>query len=236
MIIFTSDIDWATEEVIADMLSLFEEYQTKCTLFVTHPSKILQNCNKELFEIAIHPNFNALLEANNPSDKTQDSILHELLSWYPEAKGVRSHCMTQSTPLLNKFAEKGLLYDANHFLPYQKIQVFKLWNGMWRIPYNWEDDIHYLYQKSFDEIGMEINPNDLYVFDFHPIHVFLNTDCEQTYLNAKPFYHETEKLKQLRNTSRKGARDMLISLLKKVKQNNYINDTLLGYLKKEFLP
>ncbi len=235
MIIFTSDIDWATEEVTAEMLGIFEQYNTKCTLFVTHPSKVLQNCNRDLFEIALHPNFNPILDNNNPQNKTQDSILDELLGWYPEAKGVRSHCMTQSTPMLSKFAQKGLLYDANHFLPYQKIQAFKLWNGMWRIPYNWEDDIHYLYEKSFEETGIELNENDLFVFDFHPIHVFLNTDCEQTYINAKPFYQNTEELKKHKNTTKTGARDMLISMLKITKEKKYANDNLLGYLTQNFL-
>jgi hypothetical protein len=235
MIIFTSDIDWATEEVTAEMLAIFEKYQAKCTLFVTHPSQVLQNCNRNLFEIGIHPNFNALLDNNNPQHKTQDTILDELLSWYPEAKGVRSHCMTQSTPILSKFAKKGLLYDANHFLPYQKINVFKLWNGMWRIPYNWEDDIHYLYENSFDEIGMKLNNEDLFVFDFHPIHIFLNTDCEQTYIHAKPYYKKTNELKKYINTKKKGAKDILIYLLETIKENQYEQDNLIGYLTKEFL-
>ncbi|MFY7787267.1 MAG: hypothetical protein ACOVQA_05275, partial [Thermoflexibacteraceae bacterium] len=212
MIIFTSDIDWASEEVIQDTLQLFEQHEVKCTLFVTHDSKVIRECSRKWFEVAIHPNFNPLLGGNNST--SLDQIIDDLMELYPEAKGVRSHSMTQSTPILGKFAEKGLLYDANHFLPYQKIQAFKLWNGMWRIPYNWEDDIHYLYQKSFDEVGMEIQTNDLYVFDFHPIHVFLNTDCEQTYQTAKPFYHDTSELAKYKNTTKKGARDMLIKLLK----------------------
>lgn len=235
MIIFTSDIDWATEDVTAEMLAIFEQYNIKCTLFATHPSKVLQQCDRNLFEIAIHPNFNALLDNKNPQGKTQDSILDELLAWYPEAKGVRSHSMTQSTPILGKFAEKRLLYDANHFLPYQKIQVFKLWNGIWRIPYNWEDDIHYLYENDFDKIGMQLNEDDLFVFDFHPIHVFLNTDCEQTYINAKPFYKNIVELKKYKNNVKIGARDMLIRLLGLVKEKKYANNTLLGYLTQNFL-
>jgi len=227
MILFTSDIDWATEEVIENMLQIFESYNTKCTLFTTHKSKVIQNCSRNLFEIGIHPNFNSILE--NRTNITVDDTIANLLKIYPEAKGVRSHCMTQSTPMLNSFANKGLLYDANHFLPYQKIHAFKLWNGMLRIPYNWEDDIHYLYNKKFDEIGIELNNEDLFVFDFHPIHIFLNTENEQRYLDAKPHYQNTSELLNYKNTNQKGAKDALIFLLETIRENKFETNHLLGY-------
>ena len=227
MIIFTSDIDWAPDEIIEYMLDIFVSYQTKCTLFVTHPSDVLKKCNRDLFEIAIHPNFNPLLNGNI-SDKSADSILDELMNWYPEARGVRSHSMTQNTPLLGKFLEKGLLYEANHFLPYQKIQPFKLWNGLWRIPYNWEDDIHFAYQNSFTEVGMTLNDDDLFVFDFHPIHVFLNTENEQRYQNAKEHYHNPTELKKIANQDTPGTEDMLIYLLKTIQNKQFKNNNLIG--------
>ena len=57
-IIFTCDIDWASEIVIKDTINLFQNNQIKCTLFVTHKSKSIDLCNRNLFEIGIHPNFN----------------------------------------------------------------------------------------------------------------------------------------------------------------------------------
>jgi hypothetical protein len=234
MIIFTSDIDWTTEDVISEMIDVFEQYQMKCTFFATHDSKVLKNCNRDLFELAIHPNFNPHLE--NRTTKSVDDVIDELLKIYPEAKGVRSHCMTQSSIILGKFAEKGLLYDANHFLPYQKINVFKLWTGMWRIPYNWEDDIHYSYNKSFDDIGLTLNHDDLFVFDFHPTQVFLNTERAERYIKAKADYHDTEKFRKHRNeTAIKGAKDALIYVFEMIKKHNFQQDNLLRYLQKEFL-
>ena len=50
-IIFTCDIDWASEAVINDSLGLFEENNIKCTLFATHKSKVIDLCNRKLFEI-----------------------------------------------------------------------------------------------------------------------------------------------------------------------------------------
>ena len=61
MIVFTSDIDWAPDEVIFDTIKIFEKFNVKCTFFCTHKSKILDECNRDLFELGIHPNFNPSL-------------------------------------------------------------------------------------------------------------------------------------------------------------------------------
>ena len=219
MLAFSSDIDWAPEEVIHDTLSLFEQYQVKCTLFATHSSTAIKNCEKKLFEVAIHPNFNPLLEGKGGS---VDKVLEELIAIYPDSKGVRSHSVTQNSYILNAFKRHGLFYDSNHFLPYHSgIKPFVIWNGLIRIPYNWEDDIHWMYGNSFNTSNINLSDNGLNIFDFHPIHVFLNTENSERYENAKKYYHQPEKLLTLRNqTPIPGTRDLLINLLKQIQSTN----------------
>lgn len=219
MILFTADIDWAPEEVIADTLNLFEYYGVKCTFFSTHHSLELTKSNKKLFETGIHPNFNPLLYGK--TDKRAEDILDDILDIHPEAQGIRSHSMMQSTGLLQMFADKRLMYEANHFMPYQTgIKPYKLWTGMVRIPYNWEDDVHWSYGYSFDECGMDLNETDLFVFDFHPIHIFLNTENKYRYNEAKKYYNDPKALENYRNKELRGTRDLFISLLSYCKQNN----------------
>ncbi|MFN4083079.1 MAG: hypothetical protein ACK4K9_05550 [Bacteroidia bacterium] len=217
MQLFTSDIDWAPEEVIADMLNLFEQYSVKCTLFVTHDSEVIHKCNRELFEIAIHPNFNNRLFAEDK--RTPKEIVQDLLDMYPEAVGMRSHSMTQSSQLLNVFAECGLQYDSNQFLPYQQVKPYKCWTGLTRIPYNWEDDVHFTYGKAFTSDGFG-EYNGLRIYDFHPIHVFLNTDSNLTYLKAKPFYNNFHQISFYKNSDVFGTRDLLIKLLSSINNSN----------------
>lgn len=219
MIVFTMDIDWAPESVIRYCLEIFEHYQVKCTIFATHHSKTLMGCSRELFEIAVHPNFNPILERK--TNKTVQEILNDITKIYPEAKGVRCHSMTQNTNLLNQFALHGFIYEANHFLPYwDTLKPYQLWNGLIRIPYNWEDDIHFLYGKSFEECGLNLS-SKFNVLDFHPVHIFLNTDSSDTYANAKPFYKNADRLMNFRNKGpKKGVEDLLQSLLQKVKDEN----------------
>lgn len=218
LIAFTVDIDWAPEPVIEDTLNIFEKFKTPCTLFATHESAVLQNVDRTQFEIGVHPNFNHLIDGKGGS---AEQVIDSLLDIYPEAKGVRSHSMLQSSRVLSCFANKKFVYEANHFLPYWKnIYPFRLWNGLIRIPYNWEDDIHWSYGRNFQDCGLDLNENGLFVFDFHPIHVFLNTESEERYRRAYSSYHSFSDLKEYRNLGPvPGTRDLLISLLQKFQES-----------------
>lgn len=221
MIAITLDIDWAPEAVIKDSLNLFEKYEVKCTLFATHYSPFIDQCNRNLFEVSIHPNFNDLIDGKAHT-VSASMILDELIRIYPEAKGVRSHSMTQSSKLLALFKSKGLLYDSNQFIPYNfNMKPYKCWTGIKRIPYNWEDDIHFAYGKKFDfNFGLIYNEDENYIFDFHPVHIYLNTDCQGTYDKAKIYYHDAEGLKKCRNTGEQGVRNYLENLLKFIVDKN----------------
>lgn len=219
MIAFTCDIDWAPEEVIEDTLNLFEVFGVKCTFFSTHHSLNLTKSNRKLFEVGIHPDFTPLL--SNNSNKSLDDILDEIIEIHPEAIGVRTHTMVQSIGLLQKFSEKKLLYEANSFMPYQTgLKPFRLWNNLIRIPYNWEDDVHWAYGYSFDDSRINLNSEDLIVFDFHPIHIFLNTENKFRYSEAKKYYNDPKKLQEYKNTELPGTRDLLMNLLKQIKNSN----------------
>ena len=226
MIAFTSDIDWAHEEVIDDTLSIFEKYDTKCTFFSTHHSVRLAKSSRKLFEIGIHPNFNPLLGGD--TSKMANDVINELLEIHPEAQGVRSHSLTQNTKLLDLFVEKGLVYDANIFMPYLTgLKPFTAWNGLIRIPYNWEDDVHWAYGHPFEAWNINLLDEGLVVFDFHPIHIYLNTENKYRYNEARKHFNDPEKLLGYRNKEIKGTRDLLISLLEYIKQNKLEVKTLL---------
>lgn len=218
---FTIDVDWAPEAVIADTLALLEEHQVAATLFCTHASRVIDQCHTALFEKAIHPNFNFLLNGQHSNGQNAEAVLDNLLDLYPEAKGVRSHSMTQSSVLLDLFVQKGLLYDANHFLPYQPVTPFKLWNGLIRIPYNWEDDVHFSYGKAFENPEFEFAGNQLLIVDFHPVHIYLNTKSKEHYQQAKKYYQEPDELIKFRkiNEDKAGVRDVFIQLLRQNKGN-----------------
>lgn len=217
-IIFSCDIDWSSERVIEDTIGLFEKYQIKCTLFVTHKSKSIDLCNRNLFEIGIHPNFNENIVKGVGLPAHEN--VKNLIRFYPEAKGVRSHSITSSGPLLEIFKKNGLKYESNQFVPYSKnIKPYKCWNEMTIIPYNFEDDVHYTFGKSFDfSLIKEFRSAEYLIMDFHPIHIYLNSDCKETYIKAREFL-KSEELDAFKNKNMFGTRDLLIRTFEEIKKN-----------------
>lgn len=218
MIAFTLDTDWVTESTLSFVIELFKQYKIKCTIFATGEYKCLQNIDTNFFEIGIHPNFNELFN-KKPIDV--EKIIDDLLEIYPNTKGMRSHSLFQATPFVNMLAQKGFLYEVNHFLPYYKhLEIFKLWNNLYSIPFNWEDDLHFAYKKSFRHCGLNLAHSQLNILNFHPIHVFMNTPNENFYLQFKPFYKNDLQLKKRINTNEVGTQDLLKSVFQEIKEKN----------------
>lgn len=222
MIAFTSDIDWAPEEAIYEMLEIFESRNCKCTLFCTHPSDAVKRSNTNLFEIGVHPNFNPLLFGNS-TKKTAEEILQEVMDWYPEAIGIRNHALTQGTYLSRMFAEKGFKYESNTLIPYSNtLKPYKDWDGLWRIPFNWEDDVHALYKHDYNCHNLNLhNPEILNIFNFHPFHVFINTEKIARAKEAIKYNKNVGELKNYINVNVKGTKDLLIATLDDITRKGY---------------
>jgi hypothetical protein len=211
-LVFTCDIDWAPEEVIADTLDLLSEAGVRCTLFATHASQVLEGCDPHQFEVALHPNFNPVLQGAGGS---AEEVLSRLRDIYPDATGVRSHSATQSSMLSAMYVTHGLRYESNTLLPYvPTVLPFRAWDGMARISFNWEDDVHFMYQRSFADCGLDLTGPGYRIFTFHPVHIYINTESSERYDSARPSYHDAKALYQLRNRSdRPGSRDLFRKLI-----------------------
>jgi hypothetical protein len=92
-------------------------------------------------ELGIHPNFNFLLNGDFRYGKSVEEVIKYYKDIIPEALSVRSHSMTQSSFILDKFEKYGLLYDCNTFIPYSSaiiIKPYKYWTkNLIKIPYFW---------------------------------------------------------------------------------------------------
>lgn len=217
-VFLTFDIDWAHDEVLADCIDLVEQADVPATWFVTHETPLLARLRANpKFELGIHPNFNFLFSLQTQAGSSAEEVLERTMALVPDATAVRSHHMTQSSTLLNLFRSKGLTHDCNHFIPMTAgitLKPWLLWNDMLRVPYSWEDDIMCIYgqQQSLPDISNLLSQDGLMVFDFHPIHVYLNTENLQRYERTRPLHYQPEELLQER-FSGSGARVWLLKLL-----------------------
>ena len=190
---------------------------SSATWFATHETPMLDRLRANpKFELGIHPNFNFLLEGDDRNGRNAEEVIDRMLEIIPEAVCVRSHSMMQSSILLNLFYEKGLKYDCNHFIPYKEkinLKPYRCWNNLIKVMYSWEDDIECMFGNSFAFNHFEFK-SELNVFDFHPIHLFLNTKDLSLYESTRPIHHSPNELFKVRNLE-EGTQSFLEKLLGK---------------------
>lgn len=231
-IFLTFDIDWARDEVIEYTLDLLEKAQVAATIFVTHESPTLKRMrNNSLLEIAVHPNFVPLEHADyNVEDFL--SWAREKIKWYknlvPEATSIRSHGLMQSSRLMDLFKEMGYIRESNLLITLSSgmtLLPFYHWNGLVRVPYFWEDDIHCVEISRGTYKDWKIEPfvynNSIKIFDFHPIHLFLNSDSMERYEKARPFFKDGNELYNFVDNKCIGDRNFLLNLIKFGKEEGY---------------
>lgn len=211
MIAITFDIDWAPDPVIEDTLQILDQHDVCATFFATHDTPILKNLEKH--EVAIHPDFRGGEYEKKVSD---------LLSTYPGAVGARSHAYYLNSQITRHYGAIGLRYDSSlEMIGMHGLRPFRHWLGFVRIPVFWEDDVNAMLGGGWNLPMLQSDPMSIYVFDFHPVHVFLNTESMDRYAEARSVYHEPDKLAAIAaHESTPGTRTFLKQLVRFCGQMN----------------
>lgn len=215
----TLDIDWAPDFIIDYCSEILVKNNIKATWFVTHRSKAIDNIKGEnLFDLGIHPNLNDLLYASKKSNIAISDIVYELKQYLPKASVSRCHSLTYNTRFLDILSQFQISHEASVFIPSVsgfKLAPYKQWNGVISVPHFWEDDLSFFYEKN---INLPIaNPSKfkgLRIYDFHPIHLFINTKSINHYNDAKKYMNDFKRLKKYINKSNEGVKDRLMRLIK----------------------
>ncbi len=211
----TIDIDWAPDHVIQYAHKLLADAGVVSTWFVTHETEMLNQLKQDpLIDLGLHPNFNPLLmQGKDTKGKDAETVIRNIQHLVPETKLIRSHSLTQSSTLLNLFADGGFSHECNMYLPLNsgiEAKPFSHSEGMLRCPHIWEDDL-----SLFDEYGFEqvftklVDAKGLKILGFHPIHIYLNTDKLERYESVKMMMEDEAKLKNSRNSEAKGIEDFI---------------------------
>jgi ubiquinone/menaquinone biosynthesis C-methylase UbiE len=195
--ILTFDVDWAPDYMIDFAAEVLLEAKVRSTWFVTHQSPAVDRLRRhpELFELGIHPNF----LPGSSHGETPRQVLETCLAMVPEAQSLRTHSLVQSTPLLCEVMQStGLSIDATLFLPGQThVEPFRFeWDGhsLLRIPFHWEDD-HEMSSAS-PRWKLAAGRSTGEVFNFHPIHVYLNSADMDAYGSLKARFPRVSAIDQ----------------------------------------
>jgi hypothetical protein len=229
--IITLDVDWAPDFILEEISEFFIKKKIKTTWFVTHESTIIEKLRKNsLFEIGIHPNF----KENSTQGENPGKILMNLKNIVPEAKSIRTHSLIQSSQLLNSFHKFGIENDVSLFLENtSNIQPhYSKYLKLFRFPFFWEDDITMFYGFSKDHIEEIIKKPGMKIFNFHPIHIYLNSKTIKNYKEAikNKKMQEIKKLDLEQYINLKyGTRDFLEDLINKLDNQSYKIKELKNY-------
>jgi len=196
--VLTFDIDWVPDYMIDYVSDKLKKLKIKSTWFVTHDSPAIQKLKKNsLIEVGIHPNFSS----NSTQGNNIDEILRNLKKIVPNAKSIRTHGLLQSTEILSKFQKYGIKNDVSILLenqPFLGIHYSKYFK-IKRFPYYWEDDVEIKNKIDFNDSEKHMYIQGLKIFNFHPIHIFLNSASMTNYnklkINGYPKIKESEILK-----------------------------------------
>lgn len=209
------DIDWAHDEVILDCYDLVSKYSAESTWFVTHQTDLLDVfISDKKVELGLHPNFNDLLSGKPGSTPANSSkIIQKSKELVPTATTVRSHSLTQNERLIDQFLENDLKRICNLFIPYRsnmRVLPYYMWSDAIIIPHRFQDNASLRLNEGVPK--KDILTTGLHVFDFHPIHVFLNTESLDRYERTRPLHYNPKELIKHRYHGY-GTRNRLIELL-----------------------
>lgn len=188
-ILLTLDVDWAPDFAIAWVAQRLVDAQVRATWFVTHlsPAVEMLRDHPELFELGIHPNF----LPGSTHGSSEEAVLDHCMKMVPDATSMRSHALVQSSPLFARvLSDTPIVTDLSLFLPgapsLAPVEYRYEGRALARIPYFWEDDSEMENEEPCWAMETLLDDSDgLKVFDFHPIHVYLNSADMRAYTSLK---------------------------------------------------
>lgn len=213
MIGISFDTDWQDGEVLQFTLDLLKKYHIKATFFCTDKTKVKIKGH----EIAIHPNF--------ASKDSPAMIIKKLKKDFPSSRGLRSHGIATSNEIILRAQKEKIKYQSNYLMYLKKnIEPIKIYK-MTELPIYWMDYYYLATEKHprFRLKDFKLNQPGLKIFDFHPIHLYLNTISLKQYLKCKK---DPKNQRKYINENKPGIKTLLTTLLEEIGPGDYRLKTL----------
>ena len=200
----TFDTDWAPDWCIKYCFELCRQAGVKATFFATNPTPVLDEIVQDSsYEVGIHPNFlpgssQYLNKENEPSYAT---VLDYCCSFVRNPKSMRTHGLYRSSRLYAEIETKysSINNDCSILAFSQQVnQPYYAWHSdaerpLVHMPYHFEDDVACLLANfNFNNFLSACRSSSILIFDFHPIHVMLNSRSMGNYAMLKNNYSISE--------------------------------------------
>lgn len=182
MISLTFDTDWMTSEALGTFLQIYPDLPPS-TFFLHEYTK---GFDSGTHEINPHPT----IEFNSKKDNRGE--LEKQISTKP--MGIRPHSCVSSHMLSLEWANSGYRYQSVEVdLGNEKLKMRPLPWGLYEIPIFYMDNMSMWGQinglqdnfKNINYLERAIDTSNTLIFDFHPIHIALNTKSVEDYQRKK---------------------------------------------------
>jgi hypothetical protein len=193
------DTDHMNEAQMAQFLSA-NAFAGRGTFFCTQRYECLAGTGHEQ---GPHP----FLDPGSDWEKELSSKREE----FPDATGWRSHSCVFSNMLAVWLGEHGYRYASTHD-QLGAMGIVPTWHswGVWHLPIYYMDTMDFSARRFAQEqaraelfdralIRRAVEGPGLYVFDFHPIHIMLNTPTAEYYLSRRDRFRAGEPVENLRH-------------------------------------
>ena len=238
--LITFDTDWAPDWCVRECYEICKSAGVGATFFVTDYLPVLKEIASDpMFEIGIHPNFyQGTSHGNNERMIIQHclSLLEQIGVDNLNGISMRTHGLYQNTNLHWLIASEfpQICRDVSIFMPLVnglKPFYFKLISNvpaLLRIPYYWEDSWVARTINDYEWefiIDKNVEDNGIKIFNFHPLHVALNTEDYNRYEDLKKCRNikelEPSDILKYKNINSRGTRDFLLSIINMVKLSKF---------------
>lgn len=171
--VLTSDVDFVSDDVLK---TAYYPLQTvPMTIFMTGESQYLREKLNTIphWEGEVHPNFCE----GSTHGRSCNEVFDAISSFSGEGLGFRCHRYYSSNDVEERFAEKGYEYSSNICTDLEPVSPFKDRCGLVQFPIFMEDGGYLKYHgiPHIEDIQKKIVADGIYVFNFHPIHLALNS-------------------------------------------------------------
>lgn len=212
MVAITFDTDWVSEELVAPIAQILKSKKLKATFFLTKEHDCLKRCH--LFEINPHFNF----EGNWT---TYEKEFRRFKKNVPKSLGIRNHSLYNHERLRMIWQDNNLRYSSNVLQPLMAgIKPYFISKKIVELPIFFLD---YWYMERYNHPKFSLKAIDLQeglkIFDFHPIHLALNTPSLSYYENYK-------RTKRIVTYPGKGTRTLFFELIDYLEKNKIPTYTL----------
>jgi hypothetical protein len=222
---FTSDIDWASEDVLRAFFDIVDPFNLDITLFLTHKSKTIESKG---YDKGIHPNF----LPGSSHGNTFKEVIDTCMGFGPTINCFRSHRAFDVTDTNHMLFEKyGFKYSSNYITNLQPFLIpMRHESGLLNYPVFFEDGTH-LYNKmgvDFEKHKEIFSTAGLKIISFHPMNMVLNSPSLDFMRNIKnrlsreEYQHFSDSGIELFKNEGNGIRDFVLEMMEWVKANHQI--------------